>query len=529
MQEREMAPRYYRDRLARFWWLLLLCGVCAGLGGWIGGGLFFTVYSSTAVVQVDMRMSSPTTSTAVTIDRLTRTCAQLVGTKGILTSVATREGMSVARMQSEVSAISVANTQLCSITVRDASPTRAARLANAIASAVIEAQTQALAQANVKSQQQYMDNLKTLSDSITTLKAQLAAQGQPPADPVKAGTLNTQLLAAQGQYAAMQGILVRVQVAEATGTPTLRIASPAQPNATPVNSHRITISLAGAFFGLMLGVFLVVGGDWVNTGIRTPQTVVTSFGWPQLGEGRATVETHTSTSAGNEGAALAGRLAHDIDFLSVDRPLRALALVSANPTLRTSELVAHLAREVAQKGRSTLLVDARLEDGAQSGICGVPLDPGLSDLILQFKSTRPTAQALMAYLRSPTQNGDPRLRLLASGSRPPNTARTLRSDPGRTALAAIVNLPAEIVLLDASPALFAGDGEALKAVFDGAIVLVDPATARRGDLAALGRAIAMSTVPMLGFAYIDGGRAGTRSDSAGPLPHGALEASLAKP
>src|SRR5579859_8022801 len=230
-QERGMSPRYFRDRLVRFWWLILLCGVCAGIGGWIGGVLLFTVYSSTALIQVDLRTVVPTSSTMLVVDRLRRTSAQLSTSDSILIQVASRyPGLSVAKLHSEVSSVAIANTQLVSVTVRDASSVRAASLASAIAQAVVAEQNQGIAQTDLASQQPYLTSLKALSDNLTTMKAKLAALGQPPSQPSQAQLLQIQIEAAQSQYVLTQSTLSRIQAIESSQELSLRVASPAQPS-----------------------------------------------------------------------------------------------------------------------------------------------------------------------------------------------------------------------------------------------------------------------------------------------------------
>lgn len=516
-----ISPRYYRDRLLRFWWLLLLCALCAGVGGWLGGALLFSVYSSTAMVQVDLRSTPSGASTAIIIDRMTHTSAQLAVSDGILAPIAARGRMSVASLRSEISAVPVANTALLSITVRDRDAGRSSRLANAVANAVVAAQTQGLAAINANSQAPYIAEIKALSTTVATLQNQLAQLGQPPSNPIQAAQLQGQLGGAQGQLTLTQGTLSRIQSLEAAQTTTLRVASPAPVSGTPVASHQIVTASAGFVFGVAIGVLLILGGDWLNARVRSPDGVEASFEWLRLGHARG-VNGKTSQHRGI--AELTQMLARDIQFLEIDKPLRMLALVSANPSTNTSELAARLANTIAHEGRHVLLVDGRLRDGAQHETFGLSLEPGLSNLISESNKTTPTIETAMRYVRQPGRNSDPHVRLIVAGSRPPNPTRMMRSNACAQALAAVAGLPADTILLDLAPALFSTDRETLASVLDGVIIVVDATTARKQAMATLNAALTASEAPVLGFVFMDG--AGHKLRGTAPQPQVRAEARL---
>lgn len=498
-----MSPRYYRDRLMRFWWVLLLCSVCAGLGGWIGGVLLFTVYSSTALIQVEVRSTTPDPSTQLFIDRLTHTGAQLAVSDNILTRVARSNNMTLSKLHSEVTANPLSNTQLVAITIRDASSNRAANLANEIAQAVVAEQNHGIEQINIQSQQAYISTLSTLSSNLADLKSKLAALGQPPSDPAQAKSLQTQIEAAQGQYDLAESTLTHIRTIQATESLMLRVSSPAAPSAGPVVSHQVVTVLAGMVFGLSLGVFLIVGGEWINSRVQGPDSVADAFQWVRIGIPPVEQGRPSSKPKSVSYSDMVDALTSDIAFLALERPLRAIALVSANPSVRTWDFTARLASAFARSKRNTLLIDAHLRDGIQGRTFGVSSVPGLSDVMLTFSDAKPTSPEIMAYLRSPVQHANPFLLILPAGTRPPNPDRLLASDLCKQAITALVSLPAEVTLLDTPVALFHGESELLRKALDGVVILVDPDTARHGDLARLARALDECETPVLGFVYTD--------------------------
>ncbi len=498
-----MSPRYYRNRLIRFWWVLLLCSVCAGLGGWVGGVLLFTVYSSTALIQVEVRNTTPNPAALLLVDRLTHTGAKLAVSDNILTQVARSHNMTLSKLHSEVTANPVANTQLVAITVRDASSNRAASLANEIAQAVVADQNGGIEQANAQSQQAYLSTLSTLKSNIDDLKSKLAALGQPPSDPAQAQSLQAQIVAAQSQYDLTEITLIRIRAILATETSIMRVSSPAKPSDRPLISHQVMTALAGIGFGLSFGVFLVIGGEWTNSQVQGPDGVADAFQWVRIGMTPAERESHSLTSKSDSPLDIVDALTHDIAFLGLERPLRVIALVSANPSARTMDIAARLASAYARSNRNTLLIDAHLREGLQGDAFGVPSKPGLSDIILRLSNAQLTPPEIMKYLHSPVRNPNPFLLIVPSGSRPPNADRLLASEQCKRAITALVNLPAEVVLLDTPAALFSGAAVSLSRTLDGVLILVDPATARRGDIARLARALDECETPVLGFVYSD--------------------------
>lgn len=507
---RGISPSYYRDRLVRFWWLALLCALFGGIGGWLGGGLLFAVYSSTALVQVDLRSTPSSASVGVIVDRVTHTGAQLALSDGLLRPIASREGLSVASVRSELTVSPLANTELLSITVRDREASRSARLANAVASAVVTTYMRGLATINAQSQAPFQTALTSQADAIVKLQAQLAQLGQPPSDPALATQLSAQLEGAQAEFAETQGTLSRIQSIEASQSTVMRVASPAPVSGTPVLSHQIVTGLAGALIGIALALVLIIGRDWLNSRVASAEAVESNFSWRRLG--RPPTQGSAPASATSM-AEVAKSLARDLRFLQVEGPLRTLALVSPTPSSRASALAAELANSIAMEGGNALLVDARLRDGALHERFGLAAEPGLSDLTLSAKSAQLQTSNIMRAVRVPERSADARLRFIAAGTRPPNPERILGSEMCLRAIGAIERLPADVVVFDTPSALFRHEQGALASLIDGVIVIVDPQTARRRDLAELSDALDASDQAPIGYVFL-GGLEGDRASNS---------------
>jgi non-specific protein-tyrosine kinase len=154
-------------------------------------------------------------------------------------------------------------------------------------------------------------------------------------------------------------------------------------------------------------------------------------------------------------------------FSSLDVPLTTLLVTSAAPEEGKSLTLANLAVTMAQGGRSTILVDCDLRRPRQHEIFGLPLEPGLSNAILD----KVEAPAL-----SPTAVEG--LSLLPAGTLPPSPADLLGS---RRMEALIANLKsrADFVLFDAPPVIAVTDAALLASKLDAALLVVSAGRTQR--------------------------------------------------
>ncbi len=131
----------------------------------------------------------------------------------------------------------------------------------------------------------------------------------------------------------------------------------------------------------------------------------------------------------------------NIEFASVDAPIRTLLVTSSAPNEGKTVTAANLAVAFAQAGRPTILVDADLRKPAVHIMFKVPNQHGLtsmlrSDIATVETTSRATEQA--------------NLRIITSGPLPPNPAELLGSQRMRTVMERLRS-GAELVIFDAPP------------------------------------------------------------------------------
>jgi capsular exopolysaccharide synthesis family protein len=160
-------------------------------------------------------------------------------------------------------------------------------------------------------------------------------------------------------------------------------------------------------------------------------------------------------------------LATNIQFSSLDRPVRSLLVTSASPDEDKSVVLANLAVTLARTGHRVIAVDCDLRRPRLHALFGVDEAPGLTTMILD-ETLPPPLQ--------PT--GVPNVRVLASGPQPPNPAEVLGSERMVRAIERIV-ADADYVLFDAPPVTAVSDAAMLAPRLDGVLLVVDSGKTRR--------------------------------------------------
>jgi len=164
----------------------------------------------------------------------------------------------------------------------------------------------------------------------------------------------------------------------------------------------------------------------------------------------------------------------NIQFSSLDNPVRTLLVTSSRPDEGKSLAVANLAITFAQMGSTVALVDADLRRPALHALFGVSNEQGLTSFILNASSNSASSPLPFAYTSIPN------LKLLTSGPLPPNSAEVLGSSRMRELISRLKD-EAEYVLFDAPPVLALTDAAVLAAKVDGTLLVIKSGKTSRDD------------------------------------------------
>lgn len=159
----------------------------------------------------------------------------------------------------------------------------------------------------------------------------------------------------------------------------------------------------------------------------------------------------------------------NLQFASLDHPLRTLLVTSPGPGEGKSTTLANLAVTMAQVERRVIVADCDLRRPYLHQMFGLGNDSGLTTMMLDD-------QALNAPpLQATAVKG---LQLLASGPLPPRPADLLGSQRMEQVLKRLLN-DADIVILDAPPVVAVTDAVVLSTKVDGVLLVVSAGETKR--------------------------------------------------
>jgi capsular polysaccharide biosynthesis protein len=260
--------------IGRWWYLLLLCPIVAGLAGYAVVHRLPSVYEASETITVQPITGASGVPDMLTAQALADTYAVQIDASPVLTVAAASVGLSTspAELGAMVTARRVTNTALVNVTVQADDPELAAQFADAIAQTFI-AQT---SQGDVK---RYTTTQNNLVDIVTTLQSQqsllnqqidgLRAEPQSPERDAQINQLTDRVTQTQASQSVATHSLQDLQLAAARSDSSLTVSDPAIAPTAPVRPNR---SLS-VLMAVLAGVFAGVGMAWIAEQIRRTRSL----------------------------------------------------------------------------------------------------------------------------------------------------------------------------------------------------------------------------------------------------------------
>jgi capsular exopolysaccharide synthesis family protein len=437
--EEPIEVRRYLDALRRG--MPLVIGMVLVLAGSIyavSSSLPKRYKATTSIVQ----QTTAVTDTGTNTDSIVRdlnTIDALLTTDDVL-SAAARDvaGESIESLRGKISSSVDPNANLIYVTAKDASPTRAAAIANAVASTFVTEQ------ANIETRQ-YQRAIADLEDELTRVA------GQANAD---------------SQESALRDRIAQLRVSIATAGSDLGVAQRAQAPKTQDTPRPLRNTLLGIVLGLFLGVLVALGRDQLVPRVTGSRELSRLLELPVL-----VSIPYVRTRRGRRSRVLTGieyetyqTLATSIRFaLTPAEGPHVILVTSALHAEGKSTVTMRLGRALAHAGHRTLLVSADMRWPTLHDLTSVPLGPGLADLLQSLPNAAPEdARALVA---SQIEHAPGRRRgeldVLPSGRKPADPTELLADVSLDVVFDAIADLDYTYVLVDAPPLLGIADAQAL--------------------------------------------------------------------
>jgi capsular exopolysaccharide synthesis family protein len=499
-----MDLRHYWHLLRKWLWLIILGTLLVGGSAFVVSRNMTPVYaaSTTLLVTPGTTQALDSYSSLIASERMAQTYAQLLQSAPILEETYQRlASQSVDRLEavhdgsvedpevntptfgsyghiSSVSAQPVRDTQLLMVTVTGTDPDLITVAANMLVEVFVEWQAEvqraryAESKANLTTEmEQVQASIKQNEDRIRTLQA-----AGESADENELIRLQDQLVRYRNSYSALLSSYSNIGLAEANSGATVTVVSAAVRPTVPIQPQVARTTLLAATVGALLAAGVAFLIEYLDDTVKAPQDLqpigltVVAMVQRVNQHGRNNMPQLFAVSQSRSLVAEAYRtLRTNLQFSSLDTPLRSLVVTSAVATEGKTTTAANLAVVMAQAGKRVVLVDGDLRRPSAHRLFDLSNETGLTTALVEDLS------ALSGFLR---ETGIENLRVLTAGPVPPNPQELLGSQRMEDLLHKLEE-EADIVVLDTPPTLVVADANVLSTRTDGALVVVNTGRTRR--------------------------------------------------
>ena len=308
----------------------------------------------------------------------------------------------------------------------------------------------------------------------------LVLQQQSNSDPaLSQAQIQNTLALYQQIYSSLLTSYENVRLSRLRSTPNITQLARAPVPGSPISPQPLRSGMMGAMVGLLIVGAIAFLVEYLDDTFKTPEDVTQRLHVPVIG-----LIGELDRRKGKKGEFESGvfvvnnplspvteafrTLRTNLDFASVDKPIKTLLVTSTGPSEGKSTLAVNLAAVIAQGGRKVILLDADLRRPTLHRYLEITNRNGLTNLLRD-----PTE--LESVL---TEWGNPPMMVITSGELPPNPAELLASARMETILDAMKD-KSDIVIIDSPPAIIS-DSIALSPKVDGVLIVIEPGGTRIG-------------------------------------------------
>lgn len=323
-----MEFRDYLRALRRSWPLMVVLAIIGGAAGYAGGALQTPGYAATAQTYVSARSAdslSDLSLGAAYTQQAVQSYADIATTAYVLRPVIADLGLRTtpARLARAVTVSTSTTSAVLGITVDDTDPSRAASIANAVAS-----------------------QLRTAVVALTP----------------GTGTRDTPTIK-------------------------LTVVNPATVPTAPTNPSKILLAAGGAAAGIVIALLIGLLRELTDTRVRSAEEVQRVTDLPLLGSFRRDAETPRHPLAVLEAARTPRAEAYrtlrtNLRYVELDETAKSLVVTSSVESEGKSTTAANLALAAAKLGQRVLLVDADLRRPRMGTMFGIEDSIGLTDVLI---------------------------------------------------------------------------------------------------------------------------------------------------
>jgi succinoglycan biosynthesis transport protein ExoP len=478
--------------------LIILSVLLASAAAYVGSSLQAKQYEAEATLIVGESLSAvnPDYNQLLASQRISKTYATIATTRPLLVNVITKLGLNTTpeNLLKKVRATAPLDSTLLTVTATDGDPARAAAIANAIGDELIAA-SPGLQGPQEDIQQSVRNDLDATQALITSTQAEVerlaALPSRTDAEDANLTLLQGRVISLRQTYATLLSFL------SGKRANFLSVVEPAVAPIDQVSPRPILSLVLGAVLGLFVATALSFIAEYLDDTVKTSADVQALLRLPTLGA----ISRIRKKRGGHEMYRLAAllfprsataeayrTLRTNIEFASIEAPVRTLLVTSAQPGEGKTVSAANLAIAFALGGQRVLLLDADLRDPGIHQMFDIPNSQGLTDL-LRNEATDPDQVTVATEVEN--------LRILTAGAPPPNPAELLGSRRMR-ALLERLQAKCDLIVIDSPPLHVVADAAVLGSFLDATVFVIQAGRTRRGVIRESAEALARADARVLG-------------------------------
>ena len=333
----------------------------------------------------------------------------------------------------------------------------------------------------------------------------LLMQGSTTDPALRQSQIQTTLALYQQIYSNLLTSYENVRLARLRGTPNVVQIETAPVPIRPIQPQPTRNALLGALSGMIIMGAVAFLMEYLDDTLKIPEDVSQHLHIPVIGligemdypKGKkqenepGVFVTDNPLSPITEGFR---NLRTNLEFASVDKPIRTLLITSPSPSEGKTTIAVNLAAVIVQGERKVALLDADLRRPSVHRYLGIPNRKGLTDLLRNPSeiSLEDSSDELV------TRWGDPSFIVITSGELPPNPTELMASERMEKILNSLKE-KVDIVIIDTPPAILS-DPIALSAKVDGVLIVIKPGSTRIGAAQVLMEQLQRAGARVLGVA-----------------------------
>jgi capsular exopolysaccharide synthesis family protein len=493
-----MELRDYVVLLRKWLLLIILCTLAAAAIAYVVSANTQPTYEARATLMVN-QASTPSSATGysdiLTSERLARTYASLLTSRPVLEATAERVGLTLDALEHSVdlAVTTVRDTQLLEITAAGTDPNLIAQSVNVLADVFIDRNREMQLGRVTQSRESLEVEIESTLGDISRTQGEL----NKVSDDLQKTRLETSLAQYRNTYSNLVASFQQVKLAETQSINNLVVAEAAVPPEDPTGPRTLTNTLLAAVIGMLIAFGVIFLIEYLDDTVKSPDDVDRVAGLSTLGaiarlkDAGGTRQLIASMRSKAPETEAYRTLRTNIQFSSVDKPIRSLLVTSSSPGEGKSTTTANLAVVLAQTGQSVIVVDTDLRRPVLHKVFGVPNNTGLTTALLAGES---------GALESNIQPTDvDNLRVLTSGPIPPNPSELLGSQRMRHLIDALAG-QADLVIFDSPPVLAVTDAAVMGRQVDGVLLVADAGKTREHAMASAVGELQKTGANLLGVA-----------------------------